>query len=268
MKTNKELADEIRNKTIGKVILNMKEFEDDLMVKQFNSETITLAGLVEQITDEDPYAMMYVQDNIYRLQNKDIYIPIESHVNPEQLQKLPMFYPAITKIYPELKEYLSIKPCTSCSVTAHSILALNCIVRIGGIGRDLTHLISAVGEVFVEKMKIREKDTELDYKELLEIRRKGNEKAKKSSSENHIVHQCLDCTKEHVAKAIGLLLEYYKDKTLYYSHFWRAIGQLGLAEVECIHINNKMSEGIRKEKTKLLQNNSYIPNLEQFFDYK
>ena len=272
----KQLAKEVAE-GISNVTTYLDEFKEDEKVKELNKKRLVpLSEFIDKLEETDPYAPLLLYENNYVIQSKGMRMHPEAFVSPSQKLSIMKNIPLVSSVYPELKEHLRNKDCKGCKSNSYSTTMLNCISILGGIDRDVEPLRPFLGDKYVDLLKELKPNTEftidmlLGVKPLPQITRNPKPIIKPTKvvmNQNFLVHQCFNCTKEHIAKAIGLLLEYYKDKTLYSSHYWRAIGNLGLAEVECIQINPELSTGIRAEKSKLIEDMDYIPNLEQFFDY-
>ena len=249
MKTNKQIAKDV-SEGIATISLDLAKFKTNIKASNLITGKITITDFIANINEDDPYAITNLYDNVYTIRDKTQFIYPDSFVSPKTIALLEKYYDIICKVYPELNSLLVKKGCTSCKKNINSRIITNYIVQFGAHNRDVDVLIPVFGLKFIEQLKKMPKNTN---EVIVDIPKEEN---------SYLVRQCMNCTKEHIAKAIGLLLEYMKDKIEYETHFWRAIGQLGLAEVECIHIDNVLSQQIREEKRKMLENRLYIPNLE------
>lgn len=69
---------------------------------------------------------------------------------------------------------------------------------------------------------------------------------------------CLNCTRKHLSQAIVLLIE---AKLGYPEHLWLAIGHLAEAESESVTEYKLLAEKIRLERTRLMDDENYVPEL-------
>jgi len=222
-------------------------------LKALQSGQLSLLEFLMRMSERDPYKLIYMHEDKgqhkYKVVNKNVRYSIEIHVSPENIEKLHLHLDTIYDVYPEL---VGIN-CKSCSQKSSNFRILNYIVMLGGIDRDLEKLKGFLDEYFLEKLKQQKPNLDM----FNQIALKGSDS---------YVKQCMGCVQEHIAKAIILLLEYQKDPVKYKSHYSLAIGNLGLAEDECISLDRNLMEKIRKEKLALKENKNYLPNLQVLLD--
>jgi len=171
-------------------------------------------------------------------------------IDKNKIKILHTYNDIIEKIYPELKLYLKNNICCDLRYK-ENLRVLSAICMLGGKNRNLKPLISATSKDFITQLTNIENKNIIPLDTIFQIPKP-------------IVRQCLDCTKEHIAKAVIWLIQYKKDDKLYSEDYWLAIGELGHAEMECIEINKDLSKAIRIEKRKLIENKNAKIDLIQF----
>ena len=258
-KSNKEIGQDLIN-GIADVSYSLDEFHRDPKVIQIINKTITPITFIESITDEDPYGLVEVFPNNYRIQSKDSDITAPHMVSQAERNSLLINKDIILEVYPELTEIFDIKitqGCTGCKKGTHALLVINCMFIIGGIDRDFDKLKDVFNYMFIDKMKETEPQKNITAEKLIKQYIDSNK-----NKHNYLTRQCPNCTKEHLASAIVWLLQYRKDPVLYKTDLWMCIGELKHAEYECIHIDNELSKNIRIEKRRLVADHNYNPQIE------
>lgn len=77
--------------------------------------------------------------------------------------------------------------------------------------------------------------------------------------------QCLDCCRKHLGMAHGYLSEAQTER--YPTHFWKAIGQLCLAENHCRQSWPDLCLRIETERLKMMTDTSYWCDMDLLIDY-
>jgi hypothetical protein len=244
MKTNKQISQDHR---AGKCIitLNIEEFYNkDEKIDKLRIEEISTADFVELIEETDPYSISMLDDDWYLIQNKNTAIAITTYVTEEKKREFYKNYDIVQKVYPELSAHLNdITGCSNCKGYGHGITTISYMAKLGGVDRNLGALIPILGKGFAKKLSTI----------------KGNPDFR---IENHHMHQCHFCTFEHLTKAQVYFGEWLKDNIIYKLWWGYTVGQLAAAEIECIHINNKLSKMIRVEKKAMEKSRKYIPDFD------
>jgi hypothetical protein len=172
-------------------------------------------------------------------------------IKREKIEKLHNYNEIISEIYPELKVYLKNNVCCNERVK-ENYRVISAICMLGGIDRNINKLVLFTSVEFVNNLSKVRKQESVSLNTIFQVQ------------SEYLIRQCLDCTKEHIAKAILWLIQYKKDPKEYATDYWLAIGELGHAEMECIDLDKAMSLAIRNEKKKLIENKNTKLNLLQF----
>jgi len=79
-----------------------------------------------------------------------------------------------------------------------------------------------------------------------------------------MIESCLNCTREHLGKAHGYLLESLTGR--YPARFWKCIGQMSLAFEESYRSYPEVAKIIDSEKRKMIEDEDYLTDFDPLID--
>lgn len=250
----------------GEVAMGMylQEFNDDPKVKKLNSGEINIPQFIEQIEDSDPYKLEELYEGKYQIINEKVMIPLQGRIPPDKVKDIDKHYKEILNIYPELNMYLEYSSskvkegCSSCNKNGFLFNAINMMVQLGGVGRNLSGFDKIFGRIFTEKLSEKETEKQFDItkhtKMLIEMSEK-QDKSEPTATTTDLAPQpfkgkggkqsCKNCVLKHLSQA---LINHQESINGYPLHKWVAVGHLAEAESESIDSFAEFTKQIRKNR--------------------